>query len=391
MKLSLKTVRRIKENIEGYLFIAPATLLIALFGLFPILFTIFISLHRWRIKMGPFIGLKNYRRMFGSLWYLVFFILAFLAIYAGNRLIKTHRKIQSRFAGIITYAAGLLVILLAVFFAVELIALVYKNGDNSMLDALRATIWYSMGTVPVQLGVGLLVAILLDQKFRGKQFFRVMFLMPYIIPSVAAAAVFERLFSLRPSSFANQLLNAFGAKPLQWLQEPKGILNMIFGIGGGTGRGVLGTYLNTWVQGPSLAMVSIMVFNYWIFIGYYALIFSNGLVQIPQQLYDAAEVDGANKKTVIFKIILPLLSPTTFFLTMIGIIGTFKAFVQIYILRNTQAQGTVDTMSIYIFFTFFRKSLFGYAAAASLLLFAIVLALTLWQKRIMEKHIYYGD
>ena len=67
MKLSVKAMRRIKENIEGYLFIAPATLLIAIFGIFPILFTIFISLHRWRIKMGPFTGLKNYRRMFGSL------------------------------------------------------------------------------------------------------------------------------------------------------------------------------------------------------------------------------------------------------------------------------------------------------------------------------------
>lgn len=394
MKLSVKTMRRIKENIEGYLFIAPAALLIAIFGLFPILFTIFISLHRWRIKIGPFTGLKNYRRMFGSLWYLVFIILAFLAIYSGSKLIKAGKRVHtspSRPSRPIIYFAGLLIIFLAVFAAVFLVALVYKNGDSNLLDALRATIWYSLGTVPVQLGVGLLVAVLLDQKFRGKQFFRAMFLLPYIVPSVAAAAVFERLFSLRPSSFANQLLFSFGGKPLQWLEEPKGIFTMIFSMQRGATHGVLGTYLNTWVQGPSLALVSIIIFNCWIYIGYYALIFSNGLSQIPKQLYDAAEVDGAGKKTVFFKIILPLLSPTTFFLTMIGIIGTFKAFVQIYILRNTQAQGTVDTMSIYIFFTFFRKSLFGYAAATSLLLFAIVLALTLWQRKVMERHIYYGD
>ena len=71
---------------------------------------------------------------------------------------------------------------------------------------------------------------------------------------------------------------------------------MIFGIGGGKAHSVLGTYLNTWVQEPSLALVSIMIFNYWIFIGCYALIFSNGLAQIPNQLYDAAEVDGAGKQ-----------------------------------------------------------------------------------------------
>jgi len=69
---------------------------------------------------------------------------------------------------------------------------VWDMGDSEMFDSLRVTIWYSAGTVPVQLGMGLCLALLLDAKFRGKQTFRVLFLLPYIVPSVASAAVFER-------------------------------------------------------------------------------------------------------------------------------------------------------------------------------------------------------
>ena len=211
------------------------------------------------------------------------------------------------------------------------------------------------------------------------------YLLPYVVPSVAAATVFERLFSLRPESFANQLLLSLGAEPLQWLQEPKGLLTLWFGWGTGE------SYLQSWLQGPSLALTTIMIFNWWIFAGYYGLIFSNGLSQIPNQLYDAAKVDGAGFWTTLKNITIPMLSPTTFFLTMLGIIGTFKAFNQIYILRHPAARGAADPLSIQIFFTFFRKSRFGYASAMALILLGIVLALTLLQKRIMGKDVHYGD
>lgn len=391
MAASPKRLKRLKENVEGYLFVAPSTILIGVFGIFPIVFTVFISLHRWRIRMGPFIGLKNYTAMFGSLWFVPILVGAFLLLYAVSRL----GKAGSRAAGTrwkpLAVAARVLVVLAIVAFVVGVVSRIYQSGDSDMLDALRATVWYSAGTVPFQLVLGLLLAVMLDRRFRGRQAFRVIYLMPYIIPIVAGAAVFERIFSLRHSSLANQILYAIGQKPLQWLEEPRGILNLAFGLGSGQAHGAVATYLATWLQGPSLSLVAVMIFNQWVYVGYYALIFSNGLAQIPKQLYDAAEVDGARSGTVFFKIILPLLSPTTFFLTMIGIIGTFKAFAQIYILRNPAAQGSVDTLSIYIFFTFFRKSLFGYAAAVSLLLFVIVLILTLYQRKIMEKRVNYGE
>ena len=134
-----------------------------------------------------------------------------------------------------------------------------------------------------------------------------------------------------------------------------------------------------------------MFFNYWVFIGYYALIYANGLANIPRELYEAAQVDGARRGTVFFRIVLPLLSPTTFFLTILGVIGTFKAFNHIYVLRNADAQGAADPVSVYIFFTFFRKSRFGYAAAMALVLFAIVMGLTWIQRRVMANRVFYGD
>ncbi|MFW6313524.1 MAG: carbohydrate ABC transporter permease, partial [Spirochaetota bacterium] len=250
---------------------------------------------------------------------------------------------------------------------------------------------YALGTVPIQLSFGLLLAVLLDQSFKGRQAFRVIFLLPYIVPTVASAAIFQVLFSLRPESFANQLIALFGSEPLGWLGERTGVLQMLLGWGTREMTNPVAAYWQGWTRGPSLALVSIMIFNYWVYIGYYALIYSNGLSNIPRQLYEAAEVDGATKRTVLFRIIMPLLSPSTFFLTLLGVIGTFKAFNSVYVLRNPATGGATDPMSVYIFFTFFRRSRFGYAAAMSLLLFVLVLGLTFLQRRLMEKRVHYGD
>ena len=145
-----------------------------------------------------------------------------------------------------------------------------------------------------------------------------------------------------------------------------------------------------WAAGPSLALTAVMVFNYWIFVGYYALIFANGLAAIPKGIYEAAELDGANGRSRFFRITLPLLSPTTSFLSLLGIIGTFKAFNSIYVLRDPATGGAVDPMTVYIFFTFFRNSRLGYAAALSIVLLIIMVGLTVVQRRLTERHVFYG-
>jgi multiple sugar transport system permease protein len=229
----------------------------------------------------------------------------------------------------------------------------------------------------------------LDGKFDGKQAFRVIYLLPYIVPAVATAAVFERLFSLRPESWANQMLALFGAQPLQWLREYKGLFELLFGFAPTRGAGMLSDYWSTWAGGPSLSLVSIMIYNYWVFIGYYALVFANALAAVPRQLYEAASLEGARPAALLRHITLPMISPTTYFLTILGIIGTFKSFNSIYVLRDPSTGGVTDPMSVYIFFQFFHGGRFGYAAALSIVLLLIVAGLTLAQRRSMEKRAFY--
>lgn len=383
--------RALRDSLTAYLFVAPSLAVIGVFGIFPVFFTLYVSLFKWRPGgKVAFLGLGNYAEIFGAN---VLPLLAVLASIAGFVLAALLiRRRRSRAGG--GLLAGGLVVLLAslaalAFFLPALVA----GGDVEIFDALRVTIWYSIGTVPLQLAAGMLLAVALSRRLRGQQAFRVVFLLPYISPAVASAAVFELLFSLRPDSFANQLLLLFGGKPLQWLQEPKGIIPLLFGSAphAAAGSGVVPSYWLQWAQGPSLAMVSIIIYSLWVFIGYYALIYLNGLSAIPRQLYEAAEVDGAGKIRSFFSITVPLLSPTTYFLTLLGVIGTFKAFAHIYVLRHPAASGTVDPLSVSIFFTFFRKARLGYASAMSILLFVIVVGLAILQQRTLEKGVSYGD
>ncbi len=394
--------RRIRENLEGYAFIAPAVGIIALFSLFPIFFAGYISLYRWRIRRGDFVGMHNYLVSFGSWGNLALLAAGLAMVYLALRLLRFERGRASGSLGRALAGAGALLAGLAL--ALVALAEVMRSGDADLLTSLRVTVWYSLGTVPVQLALGLALAVLLNRKFRGRQTYRVLFLVPYIVPTVAAAAVFERIFSLRPEALANQVAALLSLRPLQWLYEPRGLFQLLFGfdarlstdalaVGPSAGgiAATLAAYLRSWAVGPSLALVAVGLFNWWVFVGYYALIFLNGLSQIPRQIYDAAEVDGAGRLTVLRKIVLPLVSPSTYFLTLIGIIGTFKAFNHIYILRTAAAQGTVDPMSVYIFFTFIREARFGYASAVAVLLFLIVLGLTLLQRRLMERRVFYGE
>lgn len=389
--------RRLMENLEGYAFVAPAAILVTVFGIFPVLFSVFVSVHRWRIRRGDFIGIENYTDALGTVGWGLAVVAAIAVLVFASRLIRSaaerRHSVRSRAGAIetIKLVGGWLAVAAGILAIVLILPQIWAQGDDDMMDSLRITVFYALGTVPIQLAGGMVLAVLLDQRFKGRQAFRVVFLLPYIVPTVASAAIFQALFSLRPDSFANLLVRSVGVEPLGWLGERDGVFQMAFGWGTGEILSTVGQYWQGWAQGPSLALVSIMIFNYWVYTGYYALIYSNGLANIPRQLYEAAEVDGAPRRTVFFRIIIPLLSPSTYFLSMLGIIGTFKAFNSIYVLRNSATGGATDPMSVYIFFSFFRRSRFGYAAAMSLILFLLVLGLTFLQRRLMERRVHYGD
>jgi multiple sugar transport system permease protein len=137
-------------------------------------------------------------------------------------------------------------------------------------------------------------------------------------------------------------------------------------------------------------LVVIILFNIWAFTGYNAVIFLAGLGSIPTVLYEAAEIDGANRWESFRYVTLPLLSPTTYFLSLLGVIGTFKAFTHIYVLRQESALNSVDTLSLVIWDELFTRNEYGYAATLAFVLFGVVLILTLINNKVQGEQVFYG-
>jgi multiple sugar transport system permease protein len=276
------------------------------------------------------------------------------------------------------FAVGLLAVAGVVF--ITQLPLLLASADFDVLHGLTITTMFAVGTVPFQIGIGLLLAYMLFQKIKGRTFFRIVYFLPYIMPFAATSVVFGVLFSFRPESPANQVVNVLGIPNQRWLLEANGIGELLFGQD-----------VPVLFEGPSLALIVIMIYTVWTYIGYNAVVFLAGLGTISGELYEAARIDGANEWAIFRRITLPLLSPTTFFLLLIAVIGTFQAFTQIWILRNPASQSSVDTLGVYIFETVRRTDpSLGYGSALSFVLFGVILLLTFVQNRIARRQVFYG-
>jgi len=373
-----------REWLTGYLFVLPAALIIAVFGIFPIGYAIYMSLHRWRIRKGAFVGLDNYLSVVGDWWGALAFFGGLLLIIAAHWLwVDAFRRDD----GTVALAGRLLgaLVLLGSGVAVSLgWRLMTAEGDRRFLQGLTRTVYYGFGSVPVQIVLALVIATLLFQKLRGQELFRMLYFLPYVTPAVAAAAVFRNIFSPRPERPANTVLEWLGLPTQQWLFETRPMSQVLFG--GLLDR--LGIELSGFWAGPSLALVTVIVFGVWTYTGYNAVIFLAGLGNIPKQLYEAAAIDGATRVQQFRHITVPLLSPVTFYLTVLGFIGTFQAFTHIYVMRAPNTRDAVDTASIVIFDTFYGRNNFSLAAAQSVILFAIILILTLLQNRLIGRRVF---
>lgn len=459
---------RMRENITGYLFISPAMLIIAVFGLFPIGYAIYMSLYRWRVTRGQFKGIENYHEIIGDwdglaitlvgffilyiaywLWMnalnpkskswqpplpvltvlaiLPFIGLAYIFLRAGMINVMTRLMVMAEMdsslvieagsvasasivVGLVLLVLGLLVLpamfwvwrrfvtneddqhmlirlcvaflFIAVSFGVIAFGWDKMTGaakDTRFLDGMVITFYYAFSSVPLQLGLGLLLAYVLYQKIHGKELFRMLFFLPYVTPAVAAAVVFRTVFSPRDYSLANQVIGWMGIEPQRWLSEPAPFLNALFGWN-----------LGGFAAGPSMALMAIVIYGIWTYTGYNAVIFLAGLGSIPGDLYEAARVDGANQWYQFRYITIPLLSPITFYLSVLAFIGTFKAFNHVYVMRTPQSLGTVDAASIVIFDSFRTNREYGLATAQAIVLFLIILAITQVQRNVLEKRVFYG-
>ncbi|HOD04944.1 MAG TPA: sugar ABC transporter permease [Anaerolineaceae bacterium] len=371
-------IARVKENLTAYLFILPAFLIIGVFGLFPIGYAIYMSLFNWRVTKGEFaVDPSNFTRALGD-WTGVGLFLAgvamlVLAYWVWNNAFKAQKR-RKLIVGLI--AAALLIVmgvLLSMGWGKMMAA-----GDEDFLTSLVVTVFYAFGTVPIQLGLALLLAYVLFQNIRGKEFFRMIYFLPYITPVVSTAVVFRIIFNPRETSLANIVLGWLGIEPQKWLFEPRPLLE------------ILGINLPGFWAGPSMALVTIILFGVWTFVGYNTVIFLAGLGSISKEIYEAAEIDGASGWDLFRSITFPLISPVTFYLFLISFIGTFKAFNHLYVMQTPSAQNTVQTASVEIFKIFYKANNYGYAAAQAIILFLIILGLTFAQNKLLGNKVFYG-
>ncbi len=366
-----------KDQITGILFSLPAIIIIFFFGLFPIGYSFYMSLYNWNVRKGKFIGLKNYLNIFGD-WTAFFqVVLGIALIVLAITLSRKVKQSETRFSKYSFVVLIILLVLAGVFFLTGWGRMI-ELGDKAYLSSLVNTLYYALGTVPTQIIIGMVIAYFLYQKIAGKELFRMLYFLPYVTPAVSTAVVFRIIFNRPDYSIANRLIGLFGIDPLKWRFEKIPIMQL------------LGFDIEGFFAGPSLALITIMIYGVWSFVGYNVVIFLSGLGNIPKEVYEAAEIDGATKSQLFRYITIPYLSPITFYLSLISLIGTFKAFNHIYVLRLPSAGYSVITASVYIFDRFYQYTQFGVATSQAIVLFLIILGLTVVQNKVMAERVFYG-
>jgi len=280
------------------LFLLPALSFYFVFELFPIFYSLYISFFEWHI-IGDvrFVGLENYLKMF---------------------------------------------------------------SDPVFIIALRNTFIYTIVTVPIQIILGLAIALLLNQGIKGKVIFRALYYIPVITSWTVVSLIWKWIYD-PVYGFLNYVLLSLGVikEPIRWLQD------------------------------PSIALYAVMLVTIWKGIGWNMVIFLAGLQTIPQSLYDAALIDGANRWRRFRYITLPLLRPVIATVTVLLTIGALNAFVQIYILTAGGPLHSTEVINTYLYKNAFSYLNFGYASSMALFLLTITLTISIIQRRILSKRIEY--
>ena len=289
------TTRR-RDQLTGYLFIAPALLGAVAFVFLPLVLVVWYSLHEWNVLADTFdfVGADNYRRL---------------------------------------------------------------AEDPTVPAVLRATAFFSLGLVVLNLVLALLLAVLLNQKLRGTTFFRMLFFSPVVVSLLAWTIVWN--FLLQDNGGVNSLLAAGGIDGPNWLRS------------GGT------------------AMAAVVIVQVFKNVGLNMVLFLAALQGVPQELYEAARTDGASAWTVFRRITLPLISPTILLTSIITVVGSLQVFAQISVLTQGGPGTSTTVLVYYLYQQAFQFHAFGYGATLSVLLFAIVLVLTVLQWQMRKKWVFH--
>lgn len=287
----------IREATEGFLFISPWIVGFVVFTVGPIIASLYLSLCRWNMFEDPqFVGFRNYMKMF-------------------------------------------------------------SGADPKLVKSLLVTTYYTAASVPLNVTLSLLVALLLDSRVKGIGIFRTIYYLPSVASGVAIAILWMWIFH-RDFGLLNAFLGFFGIPPGFWLGDEKLVIPAFI-------------FMSLWSVGGNM------------------VIYLAGLQGIPEQVYESAEIDGANGFQRFFHVTLPLLSPVIFFNIVMAIIGSFQVFTQAFIMTRG---GPNDASLFYVFYLFqnaFQYFRMGYACAMAWILFLIILSLTLAQFHLAKKWVYY--
>lgn len=232
--------------------------------------------------------------------------------------------------------------------------------DKELFQTLGNTLKYVVITVPVGLGLSILIATLLNSKIRGTSIYRTIYFLPSVTMSVAIALVWK------------------------WIYNGEfGILNSILGFFGIEGQ--------NWLSNPDTALYMVMIVGIWMTVGYNMIILLAGMQGISRSYYEAAAIDGAGPFKRFFSITIPMLTPTIFFVMITSIIGGFQVFDTIYMMiaKTSLAYESTQTLVMMFYRYAFDYGQKGYAAAISIFIFAIIMLVTIFQFIMQKKWVNY--
>lgn len=232
--------------------------------------------------------------------------------------------------------------------------------DPMFYKSLWNTVYYAAVSVPLSILFSLIIAMLLNNPISAIGLYRTIYFIP-VITSINAVAIVWNFIYHPDFGLLNKVLAIFSIDPRAWLQDP------------------------TW------AMPAIIFMSVWKGLGHNVIIFLAGLQNIPRHLYEAARIDGASRWQQFRHITWPLLSPTTFFIFTISVIGSFQVFSQVYMM--TPRGGPLKSTMVVVYYLYrkaFEQFEFGYALAAAFVLFVIIFACTLFNKLYLEKKVHYS-
>ena len=289
---------KVKDWIAGYIFIAPVTIGLMVFYIWPFIQNFWFSFNDVnKFNVTHFIGLENYRQML---------------------------------------------------------------SDKEVFQSFGNTLKYVVVTVPVGLFLSLVIAALLNAKIKGKSIYRTLYFLPSVTMAAAVAMVWKWVFNEK-MGILNAVITSFGGPRIGWLTHSK------------------------------TAIFVVMLVGLWMTVGYNMIILLAGMQGISKSYYEAAAIDGAGPLSQFFKITIPLLTPTIFFVMITSIISAFQVFDVVYmmVLKSNPAYESTQTVVMLFYRQAFDYGYKGYAASISILIFAVIMLITLIQFSVQKKWVNY--